>query len=61
MIEINNENIIDFILYNYNLESSKQIQQEHILKLETLVVEGEENKSETLQDIILKTFYNYIN
>ncbi len=55
MIEINNENIIDFILYNYNLESSKQIKEEHISKLEALVVEGKEQKNETLQDVIMFT------
>lgn len=55
MIQINNENIIEFILYNYNLESSEQIEKKHILNLEKLVIDGEESKNDSLKDIIMFT------
>lgn len=55
MIKINNENVIDFILYKFNLENSNQIKPEHLLKLEMLVIDGEDNANDSLQDIIMFT------
>ena len=55
MIKINNENLIDFILYKFNLEDFKQIKPEHLLKLEMIVIDGEDNANDSLQDIVMFT------
>ncbi len=53
MVKVTNENLKDFLLYYFNQEDLSSIDEEQVKQIETITIEGNKNKLESLQDLDL--------